>query len=181
MRSRDEVARFLDAVRGRVPRLLLRTTYAAGLRLGEACRLTPAQIDSQQMVLRVLGKGQKERVVPLAPQLLQGLRDDWRAVRPTPWLFPGKGGQQPIQAGTVQRACRQARRRAGLPRITPHTLRHCSASHLLAAGTDTRMIRLLLGHPRIGTTAVYTHLTTEGLRRVVSPRETLPTPPTPPG
>jgi len=177
VRSTEEVARFLDAVRGRVVRMLLRTAYACGLRLGEARHLTPASIDSARMVLRVRGKGQKDRLVSLSPLLLDELRQYYREVTPGAWLFPGKDRQRPLNAATVQRASQRACRRAGLPRITPHTLRHCYATHLLEAGTDLRLIQALLGHHRVGTTAGYTHVTTTGLARVVSPLDTLPTPP----
>ena len=176
VRSAEEVARFLDAVRGRVVRMLLRTAYAAGLRLNEALHLTPQSIDSQRMVLRIFGKGQKERLVSLSPVLLDELRQYYREVKPGSWLFPGKHRQRPLTPTTVQRACQRACRRAGLPRITPHTLRHCYATHLLEAGTDLRLIQALLGHHRVGTTAGYTHVTTTGLQRVVSPLDTLPTP-----
>jgi integrase/recombinase XerD len=179
VRSREEVARFLAAVRGRVLRMLLRTIYATGLRINEALHLTAACIDSRQMVLRVLGKGQKERLVPLSPVLLAELRDYWRAVRPGPWLFPGSKRDRPLNASTVQRACQQICRRAGLARITPHTLRHCYATHLLEAGTDTRTIQALLGHHRVGTTALYTHVTMAGLQRVTSPLDQLPPLPSP--
>jgi integrase/recombinase XerD len=176
VRSPEEVARFLDAVQGRVPRMLLRTTYACGLRLNEARQLTPQSIDSQRLVLRIFGKGQKERLVPLSPLLLNELRQYYREVKPGTWLFPGKDRHRPLHAATVQRACKMACRRAGLPRITPHTLRHCYATHLLEAGTDLRLIQALLGHHRVGTTAGYTHVTTTGLQRVVSPLDNLPTP-----
>ena len=176
VRSTEEIARFLDAVTGRVHRMLLRTAYAGGLRLEEVLHLTPASIDSQRLVLRIFGKGQKERLVPLSPRLLDELRQYYRDVRPGPWLFPGQNRQKPLNPATVQRASRQACQRAGLPRITPHTLRHCYATHLLEAGTDLRLIQALLGHHRVGTTAGYTHVTTTGLQRVVSPLDTLPTP-----
>ena len=80
----------------------------------------------------------------------------------------------------MQRASKLAYRKAGLPRITPHTLRHCYATHLLEAGTDLRLIQALLGHHRVGTTAGYTHVTTTGLQQVVSPLDRLPPPPTTP-
>jgi site-specific recombinase XerD len=177
VRSTEQVARFLEAVRGCVPRLLLRTAYAAGLRLDEVRHLTAASIDSERMVLRVFGKGQKERLVPLSPLLLAELRQYYGEVKPQPWLFPGKDPQQPISAAAVQRASHKACLAAGLPRITPHTLRHCYATHLLEAGTDLRLIQALLGHHRVGTTAGYTHVTTTGLQRVVSPLDNLPKPP----
>src|SRR4051794_31401990 len=165
VRSTDEVARFLDAVGRRDIRMLLRTAYACGLRLNEVLNLTPQCIDSERMVLRVFGKGQKERLVSLSPVLLDELRQYYRAARPGSWLFPGQDRQRPLHAATVQRASQRACRRAGLPRITPHTLRHCYATHLLEAGTDLRLIQALLGHHRVGTTAGYTHVTTTGLRR----------------
>jgi site-specific recombinase XerD len=176
VRSVEEVARFLDAVTGRVVRMLLRTAYACGLRLSEARHLTPQSIDSERMVLRVFGKGQKERPVSPSPLLLDELRQYYHEMRPGAWLFPGKGRQRPLNATTVQRASQKACRRAGLPRITPHTLRHCYATHLPEAGTDLRLTQALLGHHRVGTTAGYTHVTATGLQRVVSPLDTLPTP-----
>jgi integrase/recombinase XerD len=177
VRSKEEVARFLAALKGRCVRMLLRTAYACGLRLDEARHLTPASIDPERMVLRVTGKGQKERLVSLSPLLLDELRQYYRDVRPGEWLFPGKDKKRPLHPTTVQRACQLACRAAGLPRITPHTLRHCYATHLLEAGTDLRLIQALLGHHRVGTTAGYTHVTTTGLQRVVSPLDKLPSPP----
>jgi integrase/recombinase XerD len=177
VRSVEEVARFLDAVKGRVVRMLLRTAYACGLRLGEVLHLTPACIDSARMVLRITGKGQKDRLVSLSPLLLDEPRQYYRDVRPGGWLFPSKGGKRPLHPATVQRACKVACLAAGLPRVTPHTLRHCYATHLLEAGTDLRLIQALLGHHRVGTTAGYTHVTTTGLQQVVSPLDKLPIPP----
>jgi len=176
VRSPQQVALFLDTVRDRIIQMVLRTIYATGLRISEALHLTAPQIDSSRMVVRVLGKGQKERLVPLSPQLLEELRAYWRETRPTQWMFPGKDSHQPLNAATVQKACKRACRDAGLPRITPHTLRHCHATHLLEAGVDTRTIQALLGHHRIGTTALYTHVTLAGVRQVVSPLDRLPPP-----
>ena len=181
VRSPEEVARFLAAVTGRSVRMLLRTAYAGGLRLNEVLHLTPTCIDSERMVLRITGKGQKERLVSLSGLLLDELRQYYRDLRPAQWLFPSKDGKRPLHPATVQRACKMACHKAGLPRITPHTLRHCYATHLLEAGTDLRLIQALLGHQRVGTTAGYTHVTTTGLQRVVSPLDRLPQPtPQPP-
>jgi integrase/recombinase XerD len=176
VRSPQQVALFLDTVHDRTIRMVLRSIYATGLRISEALHLTAAQIDSSRMVVRVVGKGQKERLVPLSPRLLEELRAYWRATRPTQWMFPGKDRHRPLNTATVQKACKRACRDAGLPRITPHTLRHCHATHLLEAGVDTRTIQALLGHHRIGTTALYTHVTLAGLRQVVSPLDRLPPP-----
>ena len=174
VRSREEVARFLAGVRSPVMTMLLRTIYASGLRLSEALALEACHIDSQRMLLRVLGKGQKERVIPLSPQLLAELRAYWVKVRPKRWLFPGKDKEQQLCASAVQRGCQKICQEQGLPRITPHTLRHCYATHLLELGTDLRTIQALLGHFRIGTTALYTHVTLAGLRQVQSPLDQLP-------
>jgi integrase/recombinase XerD len=179
VRSPQQVALFLDAAPGRTVQMLLRTIYATGLRIHEALHLTAGAIDSSRMVVRVLGKGQKERLVPLSPRLLDELRSYWRDTRPAPWMFPGKDRRKPLNAATVQKACQRTCRAAGVPRITPHTLRHCHATHLLEAGVDTRTIQALLGHHRIGTTALYTHVSLAGVQQVVSPLDRLP-PPQPP-
>jgi site-specific recombinase XerD len=178
VRSPEEVARFLAAVPGECPRLLLRLLYATGLRLGEGLQVRPQDLDDARGWLRVMGKGRKERLVPVPAALLSELKAYARK-RPAEWLFTGKESHKPIHAATVQKAAKVAYRRAGLPRITPHTLRHCYATHLLEAGIDTRLIQALLGHHRVGTTSIYTHVTLRGLSQVVSPLETLPkvTPP----
>jgi site-specific recombinase XerD len=112
--------------------------------------------------------------------LLSELRVYWLKVRPTRWLFPGKSKERKLCASSVQRACQKICKEQGLPRITPHMLRHCYATRLLEAGHDTRTIQALLGHFRIGTTAIYTHVTPAALSRVVSPLETLPALTSPP-
>jgi site-specific recombinase XerD len=174
VRARQEVARFLGGARSPVVAMLLRTIYATGMRLAEALALTAEHVDSRRLLLRVLGKGQKERVIPLSPQLLAELRTYWFKVRPQRWLFPGKDKKRQLCASSVQRACQKICREQGLPRITPHTLRHCYATHLLESGTDLRTIQALLGHYRVGTTALYTHVTLTGLRQVQSPLDQLP-------
>ena len=122
-------------------RVLLQAAYACGLRLSELLHLQVTDIDSARMVVHVRqGKGGKDRLVPLSPRLLDELRAYWRSDRPRTWLFPGGfgAGAQPLHAGDVQRLC-QRRGRAGRPeqaRITPHTLRHSYATHLLEAGVD---------------------------------------------
>ena len=146
--SPAEVVQFLDSVTLPKHRTILTTCYAAGLRISEAVRLTASAIDSQRMVLRIaLGTGQKDRYVMLSPKLLEILRTWWQRTRPTHWLFPGDRPDRPIGRAAVERQCHLARRRCGIPKpITPHSLRHAFAGHLLEAGTDVRTIQLLLGH-----------------------------------
>jgi integrase/recombinase XerD len=186
--SPEEVVRFLDGVASRQHRVILTTCYAAGLRISEAVRLTPPAIDSARMVLRVeQGKGQKDRYVMLSPKLLEILRDWWRVARPRHWLFPGDRPGQPITRSAVERACQQAHRLCRIPKpITPHSLRHAFAVHLLETGTDLRTIQLLLGHRSLATTARYLRIATTKVCATTSPLDLLPRPrppedpPTPP-
>ena len=174
--SPAEVVRFLDSVAAPMHRTILTTCYAAGLRISEAVRLTPSAIDSQRMVLRIdQGKGQKDRYVMLSPTLLTLLRDWWRSRRSTPWIFPGDRPGDPITTRAVNRACRKAHRSCGIPKpITPHSLRHACAVHLLEAGTDVRTIQLLLGHRSLATTARYLAIATTRVCATASPLDLLP-------
>jgi len=180
--SPEEVMRFLDSVKAPKHRTILTTCYAAGLRISEAVRLTSAAIDSQRMVLRIAqGKGQKDRYVMLSPVLLATLRDWWRVSRPTHWLFPGDRPEHPITRHAVADACQEARRRSHILKpITPHSLRHAFAVHLLEGGTDVRTIQLLLGHRSLATTARYLRIATTKVCSTSSPLDLLPHPVPPP-
>jgi site-specific recombinase XerD len=171
-----EVMQFLDCVRRPKHRAILTTCYAAGLRISEAVHLTIPAIDSQRMVLRVEpGQGQKDRDVMLSPKLLEILREWWRVSRPRHWLFPGDHPDEPITTHAVTRVCRRAQQRSGIPKsITPHSLRHAFAVHLLEAGTDVRTIQLLLGHRSLKTTAQYLCLATNTICATASPLDLLP-------
>src|SRR5579864_3156257 len=162
--------------------MALTTGYAAGLRVGEVARLETAAIDSGRMLIRIAqGKGGKDRYVMLSPQLLQILRTYWRLVRPGRWLFPGHDPAEPVSVATLQDACREAARRAELSKpVTVHTLRHSFATHLLEAGTDIRIIQVLLGHARLSTTARYTQVATNLIAETTSPLDRLGLAVTPP-
>lgn len=176
--SPSEVVTFLAAVADVKHRTILTTCYAAGLRISEAVHLTLPAIDSQRMVLRVeQGKGQKDRYVMLSPKLLEILRDWWRVSRSRLWLFPGDRPENPITTRAVNRACRKAHRRCRSSKpITPHSLRHAFAVHLLEAGTDVRTIQLLLGHRSLATTARYLAVATTRVCSTASPLDLLPRP-----
>jgi integrase/recombinase XerD len=176
--SPEEVLRFLDCVGSTKHRAILTTCYATGLRISEAVRLTAPNIDSQRMVIRVdQGKGQKDRYVMLSPKLLKILRDWWRVERPHPWLFPGDIPGQHITTEAVTRACQKAHRLCAIPKpITPHSLRHAFAVHLLESGTDIRTIQLLLGHRSLATTARYLRIATTKVCSTTSPLDLLPRP-----
>jgi site-specific recombinase XerD len=186
--SPEEVIQFLDCVTPKKYRAILTTCYAAGLRISEAVALTPPAIDSKRMVLRVeQGKGQKDRYVMLSPKLLEILRTWWRMEKPKDWLFPGDMPGQHITKGAVERECQKAHRTCKIPKpITPHSLRHAFAVHLLEQGTDVRTIQLLLGHRSLATTAKYLRIATSKVCSTSSPLDLLPRPismevkPTPP-
>jgi site-specific recombinase XerD len=173
--SQDEVTRFLGAVRNLKHRVILTVCYATGLRISEAVRLKPAAIDSQRMVIRVdQGKGRRDRYVMLPPKLLAILRDYWKLTRPGEWLFPGDRPGQPVTPSTIDRTCREVRQQCGIGKpVTPHSLRHAFAVHLLEAGTDLRTIQLLLGHRNLGTTARYLMIATSKVCATTSPLESL--------
>ena len=176
--SPAEVVRFLGCVDAIKHHAILTCCYAAGLRVSEAVHLTVGAIDSRRMVIRVeQGKGQKDRYVMLSPCLLETLRACWPAVRAREWLFPGELPGQPITRDAVANACRRAHRRSGLTKpVTPHSLRHAFAVHLLEAGTDVRTIQLLLGHRSLATTAQYLRIATSRVCATASPLDLLPHP-----
>jgi integrase/recombinase XerD len=176
--SPEEVLHFLDCVAGPKHRTILTTCYAAGLRISEAIRLKSVDIDSKRMVIRVeQGKGQKDRYVMLSPKLLETLRNWWRAAKPKPWLFPGDIPGGHIQREAVELACQKARRGCGIAKpITPHSMRHAFACHLLESGTDVRTIQLLMGHRSLATTARYLRIATTKVCSTTSPLDLLPRP-----
>jgi site-specific recombinase XerD len=173
--SPDEVSRFLDAVENRKHRMILTVCYAAGLRISEAVKLTPTAIDNKRMVIHVEdGKGRKDRYVMLSPVLLEMLREYWRRVRPKEWLFPGRNPEKPISPLVIDLACRAARRKCDIAKpVTPHSLRHAFAVHLLESGADLRTIQLLLGHRNLSTTARYLRLATSKVCATPSPLDSL--------
>ena len=134
--------------------------YACGLRIEEAARLEVTAIDGVNLMVRVTGKGNKERRVPLPTPVHQELRQLWQTHRNRRWMCPNRRGCEPVDAGTLRITFRKAADAAGIKRaVTPHSLRHSYATRLLESGVDTRIVQLLLGHANIATTAVYTHLT----------------------
>jgi len=148
-------------------RLCFSLMYACGLRIGEAAALPISAIDSRQMLLRIVGKGNKERAVPLPASLLGAMRDFWKTHRHRTWLFPSRSGRGPLARKTAGQAFRRARERARLDtRFTPHVLRHSYATRLIEQGTPLPVVQTLLGHGSIRSTQRYTHLT-DALRRDV--------------
>jgi site-specific recombinase XerD len=176
--SPEEVHQFLGCVGRTKHHAILSTCYAAGLRISEAVALMPTDIDSQRMVIRVnQGKGQKDRYVMLSPRLLEILRSWWRVEKPKQWLFPGDIPGGHITRDAVGQACQKAHLLSGIGKpITPHSLRHAFAVHLLESGTDVRTIQLLLGHRSLATTARYLRIATSKVCSTSSPLDLLPRP-----
>ena len=173
--SPEEVVRFLEAAPGLKYKAAFSVAYGAGLRVSEVATLKISDIDSKRMLLRVeQGKGRKDRYAMLSPQLLELLRDWYRVARPQGWLFPGQNPVNPMTTRQLTRACHAAAEMAGIKkRVTPHTLRHSFATHLLEQNIDIRVIQVLLGHAKLETTALYTHVATNTIRKVMSPLDRL--------
>ena len=173
----DELAALFHVFRRLKYRALFMTCYGAGLRINEACHLRVADIDSKRMLVHVRhAKGGKERITLLSVKLLEVLRAYWREEKPLLWLFPGATPDQPLSCAAARQALQQASLDAGLTKkCTPHTLRHCFATHLLDAGGDLVVLQALLGHHSIKTTSRYTQISVQRIQKVVSPLDLLPT------
>jgi integrase/recombinase XerD len=173
--SPEEVARLLEAAPGPKYKAALSAAYAAGLRVSEVVALKVSDIDSERLLLRIeQGKGRKDRFAMLSPQLLELLRDWYRIARPTVWLFPGRDPILPLTTRQLARTVHAAANMAGIKkRVTPHTLRHSFATHLLEQKTDVRLIQVLLGHAKLDTTMLYTQVATNVIRAVMSPLDRL--------
>jgi site-specific recombinase XerD len=179
--SVEEVALLLAAAPGPKYKAALGTAYGAGLRVSEVVALKVGDVDSERMLLRVeQGKGRKDRHAMLSPQLLELLRTWWRQGRhlgvmlPQGWLFPGQNPVAPLSTRQLNRAVHAAAQAAGIrTRVTPHTLRHSFATHLLEQDIDIRVIQVLLGHAKLDTTALYTRVATNTIRAVMSPLDRL--------
>ena len=178
----EEVARLIAAAPNAKYQAALSVAYGAGLRASEVVALKVTDVDGERMTLRVeQGKGRKDRYAMLSPVLLERLRAWWRVghaqgkMLPGGWLFPGLNPMDQLSTRQLNRAVHMAADAAHIDkRVSPHTLRHSFATHLLEQKVDIRVIQVLLGHRRLETTALYTHVATEVLRAVVSPLETLP-------
>jgi site-specific recombinase XerD len=177
--SGTEIQMLLGCITAIWHRTLCTLMYATGLRVTEACQLVPSDIDAGRGLLRVRqGKGRKDRDVPIGQRLLALLREYWRVVRPAgPYLFPGEVPGKPVSRVAVHHALSKAAQAAQIrKRVSPHTLRHCYATHMLEMGVDLRVIQVLLGHARIETTMRYLHVARERLAAIKIPFDVLGTP-----
>ena len=173
--SGEEVVALLDAAANLKHRAILMTLYSAGLRVSEAVHLRLSAIDSQRMMIRVdQGKGRKDRDVMLSAKLLETLRRYWLENRPALWLFPGPDPSRPLTRGSVEKFFARGRQKAGIrKRVSPHSLRHSFATHLLEPGVNLRVIQRLLGHRSLRSTEIYTHVAETYVRDTKSPLDDL--------
>jgi site-specific recombinase XerD len=177
--DQQEVAQLIDSASNLMHRTMMMLLYATGLRRAEMCHLKVSDIDSKRMVIHVReGKGGRDRDVMLTPKLLETLRNYWLWMKPKRYLFPGtvKGWRAdvPITEKIVWQAVNEAAKRAGITKhVSPHSLRHCFATHMLEAGADLRTIQVLLGHAKLAHTTVYLHLSRRDLQAIPSPLEAI--------
>ena len=175
--SPDEAARLIGATTCLKHRAALSVAYGAGLRVAEVASLRVGDIDSRRMLIVVeRGKGGRGRHALLSPALLALLRAWWQegrregVMRPGGWLFPGQDPARPITTRQLGRVVEAAAVAADLVKhVSPHTLRHSFATHLLEDGVDIRVIQALLGHAKLDNTALYTRVATRTVRTVTSP------------
>lgn len=175
--SGSEVQALLGACRTPRHRALLMTLYAAGLRVSEACSLRVDDVDSKRMLLRIRGGKTGDRYAPLSPTLLVALREHYRAARlDGEWLFPGRPKSKPVSRSACNQVLRRAAIDAGINKaVSPHSLRHAFAIHLLELGSDLRSVQLALGHQNITSTTTYLHMTQQRLAQIPSPMDHLGT------
>jgi integrase/recombinase XerD len=172
--SAEELLGLFAAATQPKERALLMTTYGGGLRVSEVIRLQVTDIDSQRGMIRVHGKGDKDRYTLLSKRLLEELRAYWLIDRPRPWLFPGNQPGQPLHHNRAREMFNRAKAQAGIrKRGSIHMLRHSFATHMLEAGVDLRTIQILLGHTSLLTTTIYLHLTRKTRDATRSPLDLL--------
>jgi integrase/recombinase XerD len=177
--SQDEVGRMIESANNLLDYTMLMTLYATGMRRAELCRLKVEDIDSNRMIVHIRqGKRNRDRDVPLTPKLLETLREYWRWMKPKTYLFPGMvknwRADKPLTPKCVWLAIQNAAKRAGIKRrVSPHTMRHSFATHLLENGTDLRTIQMLLGHSDLRAQSIYLHLSRLHLQAVANPAEAM--------
>ena len=171
-----EVKTLLSVMENLKHRAILMITYSAGLRISETARLKVSDIDSKRMMVRVQqGKGGKDRYTILSKTALECLRQYWRQYRPKEWLFEGQKEGTHVCLSSIRQIFVEAKERAGITKpVSPHTLRHSFATHLIETGTSLHHVQLLLGHRSPTTTTVYLHVSRMNLAQVTSPLDSIP-------
>ncbi len=172
--TRDEVKKLIDSTDTKKSKLIISLLYSSGLRVSEIVSLKPSDIDFEENVGWVRkGKGSKDRVFVLADSLSKEITDYMKKRADNKYVF---SKNQPLTTRNIQKIVKNVREKAGISKkITPHTLRHSFATHLLEGGTDIRLIQTLLGHSSLNTTQIYTHVSSDQLKKVANPYDSLTT------
>ncbi len=157
--SHKDCMRIINAVEHPVYRNCILVMYSCGLRLGEAVKIQVSHIEKSTSTLTIIGKYNRQRLVPIAPTILQALRDLWKTHRHKQYLFPNRYGKTHVSDCSVRVAFTHACLSVGIEDVTPHVFRHSYATRLLENGVDIRIVQMLLGHASIRSTEIYTHLT----------------------
>ena len=170
--SEQEIQLIFSNIKNLKHKAILSLIYSCGLRIGEALNLTINDLDSDRMLISIRsGKGEKDRMVPMASNVLKLLRIYYKEYKPTNYLFNGNDNR-PYSATSVRNVLKRAVYKSYIKKnVTPHTLRHSYATHLLEKGTDLRFIQVILGHSSVKTTEIYTHVSTKNLQAIKSPIE----------
>ncbi|ACB84610.1 tyrosine-type recombinase/integrase [Natranaerobius thermophilus] len=173
--SQKEVLELLTVTTNIKHKAILCIIYSSGLRVGEAVRLKPEDLDGEQKIIHIKqGKGRKDRYTILSDNALKILRNYYKIYQPKKWLFPGQNENLHLSERSVQKIFQKAKQKANInKKVSVHSLRHSFATHLLEAGTDLRYIQKLLGHESSKTTEIYTHITTQNISRIESPLDKL--------
>jgi len=172
--SREEMKSIFAQLPNRKHRCMISLIYSAGLRRSELLNLTPKDIISERMLIRIAGKGKKCRYSLLSEKLLNELRAYYREYRPQKWLFEGEQSGEQYSPSALVKVLKEAARKAGIKhRVHLHMLRHTFATHLLEQGTDLRTIQELMGHTDIKTTAIYLHVSNAHKAKIPNPLDCL--------
>lgn len=158
--SHADCMRIINAIEHPVYRNCFNLMYSCGLRIGEAVKVQISHIDKPTSNLTVIGKYNRQRLLPIPPTTLKGLRELWKTHRHKKYLFPNRYGTTHASECSVRVAFKQACIVAGVEEVTPHLFRHSFATRLLEKGVDTHIVQMLMGHASIRSTQIYTHLTT---------------------
>ena len=156
----SDCLQLINAINRPVYRGCLQMMYSCGLRLGEAVKIEITDIDKSSGNLTVIGKGNRQRLLPIPPSTLQSIRTLWTSHRHPQYLFPNRYGKTHVSDSSARIAFKQAAKSLEIKDVTPHVLRHSFATRLLENGVDVRVVQMLLGHRSINSTEIYTHMTT---------------------
>ncbi len=176
--TKEEIRKLLEAIHKERDKLIIEFIYATGIRVSECVKMKVKDVNFEEGIAKVVaGKGAKDRIVIISKQWIEKYKKylekrEKRGIK-SEYLFCKGNGKQ-LSVDTIQRILRKARKRAGISKkVTPHSIRHSFATHLLEAGENIRKIQELLGHANLSTTQIYTHISLEELKKVKSPLDNL--------